>query len=145
MNLLLKISLLVSTLGGCAASLQAQSREQHEITSILQLQRAAWNNGNLDSFMLYYWHSPELRFVSKKGVRKGWQEVYDNYKKSYAGKEQMGVLDFAIKSVDLINPSNAMVIGSWKVSNNSGIHEGYFTLWLKKINKQWVIVVDHTS
>lgn len=125
--------------------LAQKQTDKTTLLKVLSLQQAAWNNGNLDSFMLYYWHSPELRFISKKGVRKGWQEVYDNYKKSYAGKEQMGILKFDIKSIDFMDKNNAMIVGSWQVKNDSGVHEGYFSLWLKKILTNWVIVVDHTS
>ncbi len=115
------------------------------IKSILHLQQGAWNNGNLDSFMLFYWNSPELRFVSKKGVNKGWQQVYDNYKKTYANSVQMGKLNFEVKSTELIDKTNALVIGSWEVINDTGIHSGYFSLWFKKIGSKWLIVVDHTS
>lgn len=113
--------------------------------NIIHLQETAWNNGNLDSFMLFYWNSPELRFVSKKGVNKGWQQVYDSYKKSYPDKTKMGLLTFDIKSIELINKKNALVIGGWDVKNDSGIHAGFFSIWFKKINGHWVIVVDHTS
>ena len=119
--------------------------ETNALQNILHMQQSAWNNGNLDSFMLFYWNSPELRFVSKKGVNKGWQQVYDNYKKSYAGKSQMGILNFDIKSVELIDRKNALIIGSWEVKNDTGTHAGYFSLWFKKMNGNWVIVVDHTS
>ncbi len=115
------------------------------INAILSKQEAAWNNGNLDSFMLYYWHSPELRFVSKNGVRKGWQAVYDSYKKNYSDKGEMGKLSFDIKNIDLIDKENAMVVGSWKVENKSGTPNGYFSLWFKKIDGQWLIIMDHTS
>lgn len=124
---------------------QQKNKETIAIIDILSKQEAAWNNGNLDSFMLYYWHSPALRFVSKNGVRKGWQAVYDSYKKNYSDKDEMGKLGFEIKSIDLIDKENAMVVGSWKVENKSGSPAGYFSLWFKKIGGEWFIIMDHTS
>ncbi len=126
----------------------SQNKSEPEIqiiTNIIHLQETAWNNGNLDSFMLYYWNSQELRFVSKKGVNKGWQQVYDNYKKSYASKSKMGTLKFDIKSIELLDKNNALIIGGWEVKNDTGTHAGYFSLWFRKMNGNWVIVVDHTS
>ncbi|MDP1728068.1 MAG: DUF4440 domain-containing protein [Bacteroidota bacterium] len=119
--------------------------EIHIITNIIHLQETAWNNDNLDSFMLFYWNSPELRFVSKKGINKGWQQVYDSYKKGYPDKTKMGILTFDIKSIELIDKKNAVVIGGWEVKNDTGTHAGYFSLWFKKMKGHWVIVVDHTS
>jgi len=116
-----------------------------QITTVMSLQEKAWNNGNLDSFMLFYWNSPDLRFVSKNGVRKGWQAVYDSYKKNYSDKGEMGKLTFELKSIEPIGKDQALVVGSWQVLNASGILKGYFTLWFKKIDKEWRIVLDHTS
>ena len=50
-----------------------------EIKQVMKKQEEAWNRGDLDSFMVHYWNSPNLRFVSKTKVRMGWQNVYNNY------------------------------------------------------------------
>ncbi|OYU96012.1 MAG: DUF4440 domain-containing protein [Bacteroidetes bacterium B1(2017)] len=142
----LKLSILFSffCLSSWAQEYIPKGKEA-QVMKVLKLQECAWNNANLDSFMLFYWNSPDLRFVSKNGVKKGWQPVYDGYKKNYAEKGQMGKLSFVISSIELVSNDNAMVIGSWKVENSTGVHEGYFTLWFKKIKGNWLIVVDHTS
>jgi hypothetical protein len=95
--------------------------------------------------MKYYWKSDSLTFISKNGVKKGWQSVYNGYKKSYSDKGEMGTLNFNILKVEVLSQKNALVLGSWKVINASGTIQGYFTLWFKKINRKWVIVQDHTS
>jgi ketosteroid isomerase-like protein len=126
-------------------NLNAQSTNQKLILKVLQQQQTAWNQANLNGFMAHYWKSDSLTFVSKKGIKKGWQAVYDGYQKSYADKGEMGVLTFQIFKVQTINRKNAMVTGSWKVVNASGTFEGFFTLWFKKIKRKWLIVQDHTS
>ena len=115
------------------------------IKLVLQQQEEAWNKGDLDGFMQHYWKSPELQFVSKNGVKKGWQSVYDSYQKNYAAKGEMGKLNFQVLSIQTIDKKNAMVTGTWKVENTSGVHQGYFTLWFKNIEGKWLIVMDHTS
>lgn len=127
-----------------AFSQKHHNPDKAAILQVLKKQQAAWNKGNIDSFMTGYWNSPELRFLSKNGVRYGWQAVSDNYKKNYDTKEKMGELVFDIVSTELINKENALLIGKWKVIANK-ISEGYFSLWFKKMEGKWVIVLDHTS
>lgn len=114
------------------------------ILQVIKKQQASWNNGNIDGFMEGYWNSPELRFLSKNGLRYGWQSVMDNYKKNYDTKEKMGQLVFDILSTELLNKESALVIGKWKVIATK-TSEGYFSLWFKKIFGKWLIVLDHTS
>ncbi len=114
------------------------------IQQVLQSQLACWNNGDIDGFMQGYWNSPELRFVSKNGVKTGWLTVLNNYKKNYDTKEKMGTLFFDIISTGITSNNNALVVGKWKVVANK-TSEGFFTLWFKKIDGKWLIVLDHTS
>ena len=140
--------ILITILGLIGTIVQAQKHHHSEkaaIKLVLSQQQNSWNNGSIDSFMMHYWNSPDLRFVSKKGVNYGWQKVNDNYKKSYSSKEKMGKLEFDIKSIEFVDKLNAIVVGSWAIQNNDGNPSGYFTLWFKKINGKWLIVLDHTS
>lgn len=144
-----KIHLLLLVACLLLASPFAFSQKHHNpdkaaILQVLKKQQAAWNKGSIDSFMLGYWNSPELRFLSKNGVRYGWQSVTDNYKKNYDTKDKMGELVFDIVSTELLNKENALVIGKWKVIANK-TSEGCFSLWFKKKDGKWVIVLDHTS
>ncbi len=123
----------------------AQSNTEKNIVGILNEQQNSWNQSNLAGFMKHYWKSDSLTFVSKNGVKKGWQSVYDGYQKSYAEKGEMGTLNFEIFKIDLLSNKNALVLGSCKVVNAKGTYQGYFTLWFKKIKRKWVIVQDHTS
>lgn len=141
----ISLTFCILFLNTCLIAQKYHHPDNEAIKEVLKLQQNAWNNGSVDSFMLHYWNSPELRFVSKKGVSYGWQKVSDNYKKSYSNKEKMGQLEFDIKSIELINPTNAIVVGAWAIQNNDGNPSGYFTLWFKKIKGKWVIVLDHTS
>ena len=144
-----KLKLILITMMGLIG-IMAQAQKHHHLEKaaiklVLSQQQNSWNNGSIDSFMMFYWNSPELRFVSKKGVSYGWQKVNDNYKKSYSNKEKMGKLEFDIKSIEFVDKQNAIVVGSWAIQNNDGNPSGYFTLWFKKINGKWLIILDHTS
>ena len=141
----MKKYLIILWLGLFSFIVNGQRQTQFAIKKVLSIQEQAWNQANLNGFMAHYWKSDSLTFVSKKGIKKGWQAVYDGYQKSYADRGEMGVLTFQIFKIQKINRKNAMVTGSWKVVNASGTFEGYFTLWFKKIKRKWLIVQDHTS
>jgi hypothetical protein len=52
-----------------------------EVKKALDGQVTAWNNGDLEKPMSYYWNLPEMLWVSKTGITKGYQPVLDEFKK----------------------------------------------------------------
>ncbi len=121
----------------------AQDREA--ILKVLETQRQAWNRGDVDGFMQGYWHSDSLLFVGASAPTYGWQNTLNNYKKRYPGKAAMGNLTFTIMKVDLLDATNAFMLGGWRLKREKDEPGGYFTLWFRKINGEWKIVCDHTS
>jgi ketosteroid isomerase-like protein len=131
-------------LGSCIL-LKAQDKQA--IIKLMDDQRLAWNRGDIEGFMQGYWKSDSLMFVGQKGPTRGWQNTLDNYKRGYPSKAAMGQLAFDILKVDVLDPKNAFVYGAWylkREGDNKNIG-GYYTLWFKKIDGLWKIVVDHTS
>lgn len=119
---------------------------KQEIIETLKAQEKSWNEGNLEAFMSAYLNSDTLRFISRKGINYGHQKVLENYKKSYPNKEAMGTLEFYIIHLDMICKTDALITGKWtlKYPDNKE-NGGHFTLWMKKIKSNWLIVSDHTS
>ncbi|MBS1652879.1 MAG: DUF4440 domain-containing protein [Bacteroidetes bacterium] len=120
------------------------SQSINEIKQLMHKQEIAWNNGNIDAFMNYYWHSDSLKFIGSKGITYGWQKTLNNYKKNYSNKALMGQLKFEIIDYNELNSQTIFIIGKWDLNRDKPVG-GYFTLLWKKINTQWFIVVDHTS
>ncbi|RKR80843.1 ketosteroid isomerase-like protein [Mucilaginibacter gracilis] len=116
-----------------------------EIRKVLEEQRTAWNNGDIPQFMQGYWQSDSLMFVGKSGVNYGWQTTLNHYKKGYPDKAAMGQLTFNIIKIELLDKTNAFVLGGWNLKRENDAPGGYFTLWFRKIKGQWKIVCDHTS
>ena len=135
----LVICLLILT----SYTLKAQDKQA--ILKVLSTQQAAWNRGDIDTFMQGYWKSDSLLFVGKTAPTHGWQATLNNYKKSYPDKAAMGTLTFDILKVDLLDATNAFILGGWKLKRANDTPGGYFTLWFRKINGEWKIVADHTS
>lgn len=122
----------------------AQATDSIAISKVLSNQLEEWNKGSVEGFMKGYWNSKDLRFVTTKGVKYGWQTVTDSYKKNYPTAEAMGQLDFKLDRISEITKGIYMVTGTWLVTGKEGNKSGYFSLLFKKIKDHWLIIVDHT-
>lgn len=124
----------------------AQSAEETAIRNMLQKQAQSWNCGDLNGFMKHYWQHDSLLFVGKNGLTYGYAQVLANYRKSYPDMDDMGELDFDIKKVEVLAPDAAFVVGRWHLKRDKkGDLSGHFTLLLRKLKGEWVIVADHSS
>ena len=119
--------------------------EKKEILKVLEDQRIAWNNGDLSAYMQGYWQSDSLRFITKNGITFGWKETLERYRKVYPTKEAMGNLTFEVISLEELKLNSAFMIGKWTLEIKDKIVSGSFSLIWQKINRKWLIVVDHSS
>jgi len=120
------------------------SQIQTEIQTIMDEQKAAWNAGSIEGFMKYYWQSEDFIFQGGNRRLLGWNELFEMYKKNYAG-ENMGELDFADIEINIIAENYAYVLGRWRVKSKDSLKEGLFTLIFKKFDMGWRIILDHSS
>jgi len=120
------------------------ANEKEQILNIMNKQEQAWNNADLEGFMQSYWKSDKLKFIGKSGIKYGWQTTLDNYKKSYPDKTAMGTLHFDVLQVEVIKDT-AFVLGKWQLSRVKDTLKGFYTLYWKKIDGQWSIIIDHSS
>lgn len=128
-----------------ATSAFAQTADETQIRQLLATQTEEWNRGNIEGFMQTYWQSDSLLFIGKSGVKRGWKETLNNYKKSYPDTAAMGKLSFAILEVKKLSPQYSYVVGKWMLKRSLGDLSGHFDLLLQKQNGRWVIVADHSS
>lgn len=123
----------------------AQNKDEQEILNAINIQKNAWNNGDLNRFMETYWHNDSLMFIGKSGVTYGWQNTLNNYKRGYPDTAAMGKLDFDILHVKRLSVLYFSVVGKWHLTRSIGNVGGHFTLLFKKIKNKWLIVSDHSS
>jgi hypothetical protein len=131
--------LLSSTFG------YGQDKDKLTILGILERQNKAWNNGDVDNFMVGYWNNDSLMYVGRSGITYGYKRTLENYKKNYNGKDQMGQLQFNILHVNRLSSEYFQVVGKWYLTRTVGDVSGHFTLLFRKINGEWVIISDHSS
>ena len=56
----------------------------------------------------------------------------------------MGQLTFDVLEVN-VNEDSAFVLGKWSLQRKADNPNGYYSLYWKKINNEWRIVIDHSS
>lgn len=145
MNSLLRIYFLYSICTAGFSSVQAQDRDVQQILSILERQTTAWNNGDIEKFMVGYWENDSLMYIGKSGVTYGYQNTIQTYRKNYSDTAKMGKLKFTILHVNKMSSQSYYVVGKWHLTRSIGDVGGHYTLLFRKIKGQWVIVADHSS
>jgi ketosteroid isomerase-like protein len=115
------------------------------ITAVLMAQQDAWNHGDVDKFLVGYWHSPELTFSGSSGIARGWDGVMARYKKNYPDRAAMGQLDFSALEFHFLGKDAALVLGRWHLKRDKGDVGGVFSLVWQRFPEGWRIVHDHTS
>src|SRR5215469_7684674 len=82
------------------------------ITSVLAEQQAAWNRADVGAFMRGYWNSPELTFAGSSGITRGWEPVFERYRKQYPDRAAMGRLEFSELEMRSLGPDAALVLAA---------------------------------
>ena len=115
--------------------------------ALLDSQTAAWNRGDLKTFVDTYEDSPSITFLGT-ALSKGRAEVLARYRRKYDTREKMGKLRFEMLEYRALGDSHAMVLGRFFLTRSKaggGDATGHFTLILRKGPNGWRIIHDHTS
>ena len=123
----------------------SQSKDEKAILKILDDQTKAWNEGNLEKFMIGYWENDSLMYIGKKGVTYGYQSTLNSYKTNYAGRDNMGTLTFHILHMKPLGKKHYLVVGKWSLKRTVGDVGGHYTLTFEKQKGKWVVIADHSS
>jgi ketosteroid isomerase-like protein len=116
--------------------------DETAIRKVLEDQRQAWNNYDLEGFMQGYWNSEELKFYGSNGVTYGWKNTLERYKAAYPSKAHTGTLKFVLNDISKINKGSYYVMGKYHLERSVGNADGIFMIILKKIDGEWKIIAD---
>lgn len=95
--------------------------------------------------MKAYHNAPDTEFVGSGGIKQGYNEVTERYKKSYPNAEAMGHLSFSNQTIHVLDPKAAYVVGEFHVERKTGNLSGVYTVIVRKFPEGWRIVHDHSS
>jgi ketosteroid isomerase-like protein len=139
------VAILLTLSFGTPVNATKQISDEAQIRAVLDMQSAAWNRGDVDTFMTGYWKSEETEFVGASGITRGWQAVLDRYRRNYPDAKAMGRLTFSNLEVHVVCRDSAFVIGEFKLEREKDQPSGVFTLNFRKFTEGWRIVADHTT
>ena len=142
---MMKKILFLSCLIAISIQSFSQAEDETAIRNVMNTQVQAWKNGDIDAFMQTYWQSDTLLFVGSSGPTYGWRTTREHYQKTYPDTAAMGKLAFDVLQLKPLSREYYFVLGKWHLKRSIGDIGGYFTLLFRKVNGQWLIVVDHTS
>jgi len=137
------ISALILSLTLPLIALQ-KSKIEKELIRIHDFQRKAWNEGNIEGFMAYYWKSKKMTYQSGDARLQGWDALLNRYKKVYP-EGNMGTLEFSDLIVHVLSNDSAYVLGKWKLKTETWTKQGLFTTIFKRMEDGWKIIHDHSS
>lgn len=121
---------------------------EQAVRAVLAHQVAAWNKGDIESFMTTYLDSPSITFTSSGGTTRGHRNVLERYRTRYSSREKMGTLRFDVDEVRILSGDVALALGRFTLTRDEkagGPASGRFSLVLTRTSAGWKIVHDHTS
>lgn len=144
-KLYLLLLLMATTILSSAFTLPTGNAVQ-EVKKALEGQISAWNSGDLETAMTFYWNSPDMLWVSKNGTDKGYQEVYDMFLQDFADRSKMGVYTYEPLHIEQVSEEAVYFVFRWKiVLDGKQLMGGVSSQVWKKLNGRWVITSEHAS
>lgn len=130
-----------------ASQENSETTVEAQIRMTLDAQMAAWNKGDIAGFMDGYVRGDSLRFASGGTVQRGWQSTLERYQARYSTREQMGTLTFTELEFIELSQEYAEVFGKFHLARDKSVGDasGLFTLLMKREDKRWLVLHDHTS
>ncbi len=142
------VVLALSVVNGTVAAMPAsESASRDAIIKVIDMQKNAWNSGDLDTFLTGYYESPDTSYTSGGQEYWGYEALRQKYTKSYGtSRDTMGTLEFSELKVIDVGADSAYCVGHWHLERKEKQPlEGVFTLVLKNTSAGWKIIHDHTT
>lgn len=136
------VALSAPRLGTAAAQ---KTDDAAQIRAVMDMQVAAWNRGDVETFMTSYWKSDETLFVGATGLVRGYDAVLARYRKAYPDLKAMGHLTFSDLEIHMTCADSAIVVGQFHLVRENDNPSGIFSLDFRKFSDGWKIVLDHTT
>ena len=119
-----------------------------EIRALMRNSQAAWNRGDIVAYASDYEDSPETTMVGKDVTQGGPAAIAERYRKHYPSREAMGTLSYSDLVVRVLSPDLVLAYGRWELKRTAaggGDASGRFTLLIRKTDKGWKFIYDHSA
>ena len=129
-----------------AQAQKAASDPLAEVKAVLDSQVTAWNAGEQNKAMSVYYESPEMLFVNRTGIRKGYEPIKASYQRAPVDRSRVGTYSYEPLHIERLSATCVFFVIKWKVeANGRSTMSGVSSMVWKRINKKWVIAAEHAS
>jgi hypothetical protein len=106
-----------------------------------------WNSHDMEGYLDCFWKSPDLSLIVDADRYTGWEELRDQYLRSYRNPTDMGHITVSRLQVLLLEPDVAVAVIEWVLASPSPHHTliGLDTDILRRINGAWKVAGSHGS
>jgi uncharacterized protein (TIGR02246 family) len=112
----------------------------------LEAQRAAWNRGDLESSLAAYCDTPEITWVNRSGVSRGFDEFAAAMRQEFADPVRMGRMELEVLDARQAGADGALVTLRWSISRgDERIMGGVSTQLWQPCRGRLRIVFEHAS
>ena len=119
--------------------------EEEAIRQIFVRGQTAWKRGDIDSFMKGMWDDESTIHIFNEEITVGHAAIRERFSARYTDPDRMGELTTKDMVVKVLSPDIAYVYSRWNFTHPDIAFDGVFTLVLRKIDGDWLIVHDHSQ
>ena len=141
------VSLVLLTAFAGILTGRAATAPVEEALAALRTQMDAWNKQDLEAALSYYWNSPEMTWVNRKGVSFGIQEFAQSMRQDFTDRSKMGTYDGKVLHATELRPDLVLIVLDWKIVDSSGkkLMGGVSSQLWQKMPGGWKAVFEHAS
>jgi uncharacterized protein (TIGR02246 family) len=112
----------------------------------LEAQIAAWNRGDLEAALRAYWNSPDMTWVSKTGVQRGFAAFAQGMRTDFVDPAAMGTYSAEVLDARSLGPAAAVIVFRWQIMKSGRrVMGGTSTQVWRQIEGSWCAVLEHAS
>jgi ketosteroid isomerase-like protein len=122
----------------------ADAREH--VGASLRILAAAWNAGDLETALSFYWDGPDMRWVSPTGTETGLESYAASMRREFEDRSTMGRFSGTVLYAEQLRPDLVLAVFSWRIERQGKRDAGGVStqIW-QNIHGRWRIVFEHAG
>ncbi|WP_339872359.1 nuclear transport factor 2 family protein [uncultured Brevundimonas sp.] len=112
-----------------------------------EAQMAAWNRGDIEGALALYLDTPDIVWVSRAGVERGFDSFAAAMRTEFAGHpEIMGTYSGEVLDALPLGPDHVALVLRWQITRDgTRLYGGVSTQVWQRIDGHWRIVLEHAG
>ncbi len=139
---MIRVALAMAAIAPTALSAPVAAAPVGEAARSFQRQMEAWNRGDLEAALSAYWNSPDIIWVNKRGLSKG----FAPFAESMRQEGTKGIYSGEVLHSRSLSPKSALLVVRWAITDQGKRLMGGVSTQLWEVrDRRWRIVLEHAS